>query len=662
MSLFSPQQILDFAAEHYRARRFAEAESLYRGVLAISPDNADILHMLGLVARETGRMATALDHMQRSIAAAPRVPEFHNNLGLLLADCDRLEESAAALETACRLAPNGSAWCFNLGNTRRRQRQWEAAIIAYQHALRIQPGHVKSWLNLGLTLAAARRFEEAVDTYRAALQQQPTDATLLVNFGTLLQNLGRFDEAQDVLQTVLATTPDDPIALNNLGLLHKDRGEAAEAVALLRQSLARKGNAEVHSNLLFALHLDPATQRETLEDEHLHWNALHAAPAREFQHPQANDRSPNRRLRVGYLSADFRDHVVGRTLLPIFAAHDPAEVECVCYSNSAELDETTEHFQACAGFWRDVEGWPDARLADQIRDDRIDILVDLSLHTAGNRLTVFARKPAPIQVSWLGYPEASGVETIDCWLADRFLCPPEAPTPAVGGQPFRLPEAWCCYPAPADSPDVGDLPSASNGHITFGSFNHLGKINPRVLDLWARILDAVPNSRLLLLGKQGSYRERFKTHLQNRGVAPERLEFLDYVRASPQASTGHFLQRYTRVDIALDPFPYNGMTTTGDALWMGVPVVALRGGSGLSRASFSLLSNIGLSELAASSEEDYLQLACSLARDPQRLTQLRATLRSRMQSSPLLDAPRLARHVEAAFRQMWRQWCADKNR
>lgn len=659
MSLFNPQQILDLAAEHHRGRRFAEAEFLYRQVLAVHPDNADILHVLGLIARETGRLSAALELIRHSIDMAPNVPEFHNNLGLLLADCDRLEESAAALETACRLAPHGSAWCFNLGNTRRRQRHWEAAITAYRDVLRVQPGHTKSWLNLGLTLAAAQRFAEAIATYRGALQQHPQDLALRVNFGALLQNLGLMDEALQAFETALALAPGDAFALNNLGLLYKDRGESGKAVALLRESLARNASAEVHSNLIFALHLDPATRPETLADEHRRWNARQAASAREFQQPPENDRSPGRRLRVGYVSADFRAHVVGRTLLPVFAAHDPAQVECVCYSTSTETDAVTAGFRARADLWREAADWPEARLADEIRADHIDILVDLSLHTAGNRLPTFARRPAPVQVSWLGYPETSGVEAIDYWLADPFLCPPEIAPPDTIGQPFRLPEAWCCYPAPDDSPEVSDPPFHHQGFITFGSFNHLGKVNRRVLDLWARILTAVPRSRLLFLGKPGSHRERLKAHLQERSVAPERVDFLDYETASPGTGAGHYLQRYARVDIALDTFPYNGMTTTGDALWMGVPVVALRGNNGLSRASFSLLANAGLPELAADSEDTYLQCAVALARDPRRLAELRATLRERLQASPLLDASRLARHVEAAFRQMWRQSCAE---
>lgn len=657
MSLFTPQQVLDLAAERYQSRHFMEAELLYRQVLLAHPENADVLHMLGLVARETGRLSEALALMQRSVAAAPGVPEFHNNLGLLLADCDRLEESAVALETACRLAPHGSTWCFNLGNTRRRQRQWDAAITAYREAIEIRPTHPQSWLNLGLSLVSAGQLDTAVQTYHAALQHHPRDLPLRVNLGTLLQGLGRLDEAFQEFEAALGLSPDDPTALNNLGLLYKDGGESGKAIAFLRQSLAKYAHAEVHSNLIYALHLDPATRPEMIADEQRRWNALHAAPVRGSRQALPHERSPERRLRVGYVSADFREHVVGRTLLPVFTAHDPAAVECVCYSTGAGTDAVTERFRARADLWRDAAGWPDARLADQILIDRIDILVDLSLHTAGNRLPTFARRPAPVQVSWLGYPESSGLETIDYWLADPFLCPPETPASEEMGYPYRLPEVWCCYPAPADSPAVGELPFTRHGHITFGSFNHSGKVNRRVLDLWARILAAVPRSRLLLLAKQGRHRERLKAHLQECGVAPERVEFLDFEPLASRAGAAHYLQRYHRVDIALDTFPYNGMTTTGDALWMGVPVVALRGRDGLSRASFSLLANIGLPELAAESEEEYVQCAITLAENPRRLTELRAALRDRMQKSPLLDGPHLARHVEAAFRQMWRRWC-----
>jgi predicted O-linked N-acetylglucosamine transferase (SPINDLY family) len=364
-------------------------------------------------------------------------------------------------------------------------------------------------------------------------------------------------------------------------------------------------------------------------------------------------------LRIGYVSLDLRNHVAGRTLLPVFEAHHPAQVECICYGGLVD-DSVAASFQSRAALWHNVREWTDDRLAAQIQDDRIDILVDLALHTAFNRLPAFARKPAPVQVSWLGYPGASGVETIDYFLTDRFLNPPEECSAAADNRPFHLPDAWCCYPAPKNSPEVGALPCHNEGRITFASFNNFAKINERVLALWARILAAVPHSRLLLLARSGPHQDRTRTFLHAQGISPNRVEFIGYETAIPSHNPAKYLQRYAQVDIALDPFPYNGMTTSGDALWMGVPVVALRGKSSLGRASFSLLANVGLQEFAAATEDDYLQIATTLANDPLRLADLRTTLRPRMQSSPLLDYHRFAQNLESAYRQMWRRHCAPK--
>jgi protein O-GlcNAc transferase len=654
----TPYQALEFATQQHRARRFAEAETVYRQLLTHDPNNAEVLHLLGVLASDTGRFPEALDWMQRSIAVQPRVGRYYRNLGLLLAAQGRLDESATALETARQLEPGTADFHYDLGNTRWRQRQWEAAIEAFHTALQLQPRHFKAWLNLSATLSACQRHEEALTTARAALVQCPNEPALLFGLGNILKEMGRLDEALAAYQSALSLAPGDPFVLNNLANLHKDRGEITEALAALRQSLAALPVAEAHSNLIFTSRFDPTIPPETIQEQEQKWNTLYAVPLRSQRPQHSNNRSPDRRLRIGYVSADLRNHAVGRTLLPIFEAHDRAVVECVCYAGPP-TDPVAARFQARADLWRNMDAWPDAQLAAQIQTDGIDILVDLSLHTAFHRLSTFARKPAPVQVSWLGYPGSSGVESIDYYLTDRFLHPATDEAAKPPGRPIYLPDAWCCYPAPEDSPEVGALPAAQAGRVTFVSFNNFAKINGRVLALWARILHAVPDSRLLLLARTGGHQERARTALQACDISPQRLEFLEYQPAAPERSAAAYLHRYAQADIALDPFPYNGMTTSGDALWMGVPVVALRGATALSRASFSILSNLGLPELAASREDEYVQIATSLAGDTARLAQVRATLRTRMQASPLLDPVRFARNLEAAYREMWRQWCGS---
>ena len=302
--------------------------------------------------------------------------------------------------------------------------------------------------------------------------------------------------------------------------------------------------------------------------------------------------------------------------------------------------------------WREVRSFSEARLAECIREDQIDILVDLAMHTEGHLLEVFARKPAPVQVSWLAYPGSTGMEAIDYRFTDASMDPVTGNDDRLGGQPVRLPDCWCCYAPLHPFPPVSPLPAAQSGTVTFGSLNQFGKLHEGILGYWARLLAMVPASRLLMLCPQGSARERTLAVFAKHGMASERLEF---VALSPWE---HYVRLFERIDLALDSFPCNGMTTTCHTLWAGVPVVTLAGRRAVSRAGRSLLQTVGLPELVASSEEQYISIAAQLAQDLPRLRGLRASLRSRMLASPLMDAPRFARNIEAAYRTMWRRWCA----
>jgi predicted O-linked N-acetylglucosamine transferase (SPINDLY family) len=658
MSFLLPQQAFDLAHAHLRAGRWQEAQTLLARLAEIYPDEPEFLHLQGLALYHGGALPAALDLFQRAIAAQPHAAHYYNNLGTLLNDLHRPQEAAVACENALRLDARCVEAHYNLGNARLQQRQWAAAISAFRTTLQLQPGHPKAILNLGLALSANDEVEAAIAHYRAALSLQPGNIAWLSNLGSFLLNQARLDEAAEIFQTILSLDPGNIVAWNNLGNILKDQGRSGDALAAYRRALTlNPQSAEIHSNILLSLYLHPASTAETIAQEQRLWQQQHGEPLRRHFRPHLNDRSPERRLRVGYVSPDFRSHPVGHTLLPIFAAHDRAHFAWFCYS-TAPPDAVTERFRAQATHWRDVEEMTEETLAARIREDGIDILVDLALHTSHHRLLAFARKPAPVQVSWLGYPGTTGLEAIDYRLTDRFLDPPDSQGELSYEKPILLPDCWCAFQAPAHSPEVGELPAARTGHITFGSFNNFSKINDRVLDLWARLLVAVPDSRLLLLAKVGSHQQRTRSFLQERGIAAHRLEFLGYRPTSKESRQADFLRRYHQIDIALDPFPYNGMTTTCEALWMGVPVITLVGATSMARASFSLLSNAGLSEFATDSEENYLRIAIELAHDQSRLAEWRKTLRSRMLSSPLTDVPRFARNIENAYREMWHHWCA----
>jgi protein O-GlcNAc transferase len=352
---------------------------------------------------------------------------------------------------------------------------------------------------------------------------------------------------------------------------------------------------------------------------------------------------------------------VGRLLLPLFERHDRERFEIVCYSGSATPDWLTERLRALAspetgGGWRNTLGVSDVRLAEMVREDKVDILVDLALHTTCNRLPLFAREPAPVQLSWLAYPGGAGVRGIGYRLTDAHMEPPGKESPWSFEEPVRLPDCWCCYDPLGDTPEINQLPALSAQGVTFGSLNNFAKVHEGVLALWAQVLGTLKDSRLLMFCPDGQPRERVWAFFGARGIAPERVELVGH------SSRWDYLRLYQRIDIGLDPFPCNGMTTTCDALWMGTPVLTLAGAMPVSRAGLSLLSNLGLGVLAASSEADYLRMALELAVDLPRLADLRATLRPRMQASPLMDASRFARNVETAYQSLWDRWRTGQNR
>jgi predicted O-linked N-acetylglucosamine transferase (SPINDLY family) len=357
-------------------------------------------------------------------------------------------------------------------------------------------------------------------------------------------------------------------------------------------------------------------------------------------------------LRIGYVSADFRHHPVGRFLLPLFQNHDHRNFEIVCYADVARPDSLTEQLRQQADSWHDVRGFSDERLAVQIRQDRVDILIDLGAHMSRNRLLAFARKPAPVQVTYLAYCSTTGMKAIDYRLSDSQLDPDKDCDAHYSERTIRLPRTYWCYQPPADAPEVADAsPMDGSGCVTFGCFNNFAKVSPPTIAAWARIMRAVANSRLIIHAHEGSHRQPVRDLLAANGVEPSRVGFQGLV------PTREYLAQYSTIDIALDPFPYNGGTTTCDALWMGVPVVTLAGNTAVARAGKTLLLNVGLAELVAGSRDEYVDIAAKLAADAKRLRALRTTMRDRMSHSPLMDSAQFAAGVENAYRTIWRRWC-----
>jgi protein O-GlcNAc transferase len=630
-----------------------EAIASCRCALQIKPDFAEAHNNLGNALKDQGQIDEAVAAYRRALQLRPDYPEVHNNLGNALTESGRLDEAIASYRRALQVKPDFPAVNNNLGNALRDRGQIDEAIASYRRALQIEPGHSDTHNNLGAALAERGRLDEAIASYRHALQIRPDFAEAHNNLGLALSDRGQLDEAIASYRCALQIKSDYPDAHNGLGDALKSRGELDEAIAAFRRAMRLKpDDTRFQSNLIYALHFHPGKDDITIAEEQRSWNRRFGEPAKQFILPHANDRNLDRRLRIGYVSPDYRDHVVGRSLLPLFERHDRDQVEVLCYSGVVWPDWMTERFRGLAGEWRSTVGVSDARLAEIIREDGVDILVDLAQQMAGNRLPVFARKPAPVQVSFAGYPESTGLEAIEYRISDRYLEAGVAKGRSETKEQLCLIDSFWCYDPCGMEVKVNTLPALETKTLTFGSLGNFGKVNEPVLKLWAQVLGIVKNSLLLIWSPMGSHRQRTTDALEKEGVKGDRVRFVEF---RPRRE---YLEAYHEVDIVLDTFPYNGHTTSLDALWMGVPVVSLAGETPVSRAGLSQLSNLGLPELVAHSEGDYVRIAVELAGDIPRLAKLRSTLRGRMENSVLMDAPRFTRQVEQAYRSMWKRWCA----
>ncbi len=678
--------LLELAIHHHQSGRHAEAESLYRQALALAPDNFDALHLLGTLASQAGRPDVAIDLIRRATRARPASAEArtslgralvasgyfeaaidafrrslelnpdratgHDDLADALAKAGRLEEAVAAHRAAIQMAPTTAHFHYNLGNALKASGRLEEAISAYREALRLEPALPQAHNNLGIALQESGQFSEALRCYSEATRLEPRSFMAWNNLGDALEAAGRIDEAIAACREALEWNPECGNAHNNLANCHREQGRTALALEGYRRAVSFDPSAaDWHSNLVYTACFDANYEARDLLAESVEWSAQHAEPVRRSNATHANQPSPARRLRIGYVSPDFRAHVVGANLLPILQEHDRNQVETFCYSNVHQADAVTARIQAICDHWRNIKGVHDERAAELIRADRIDILVDLSLHMAHNRLLLFARKPAPVQVTYLGYCGTTGLQEIHYRLSDPYLDPTETDLACYSEETIRLSCSYWCYQPLGPAPEITPLPASTGAGVTFGCLNNLAKVSPRALELWMDILEAVPQSRLLLHAPDGSCREEICEGFVSHGLSPDRVQF---VGRQPWKAYVHGVGR---MDVALDPFPYAGGITTLDALWMGVPVVTLSGRTSVGRSGCSILSNLGLPELIAQTPEQYFEIALSLANDLPRLGKLRSTLRERMERSPLRDARGLARDIEGAYRAMWRRWC-----
>ena len=636
--------------------RLQEAEAVYHEILKIDPKSYMAHNNLGLMALDNGQLEIGEILFKKAAAINPKNPDALNNIGNLYRAQRRYDQAVAVLEQAARLSPNVGGAHVNLGLTYEAVGKFDQAIASYQRALQLSPNMSEAWSNLGNTFHHLGRVEEAVTAYEQALIHRPDYPEALNNLGNAYRTLGKLDQATLCFERALGVKPDYLDAYLNLGNTHTDLGRHDAATQCYGRILELKpDHVDAISNMLFSLNYSDHITPETLAGRHLELGRRleSLAPAPSADH--GNSRDPGRRLRVGYVSADFRKHAVTYFFESLMRAHNRNVVEIFLYSQAAVLDETSLRLQAMADHWLPTLGMGDDDLAARIRADGIDILVDLSGHSAHNRLPVFARKPAPVQATWVGYANTTGMKSIDYRLVDEVTDPTRVADALATETLVRLPGGFLCYQPPVEAPEPVPPPCLENGFITFGSFNNFAKLSASTLDAWGRLLARVPNSRLLIKSRffaEDGPRALFLRRLADRGMTSERVILLEGI-----LDTTLHLGTYGRVDIALDPFPYNGTTTTCEALWMGVPTVALAGDRHLARVSASLLHRVGLDELVAPDVDAYVDIAAVLAADPARMTALRAGLRPRMAASSLCDTTGFARSFEAAYREMWSRWC-----
>ena len=631
----------------------------FRDAIALRPDLPEAHHNLGKALKELGKLDEAIASFGEAIRLRADHAGAWQNLADALQESGRAAEAIKAYEKALIAKPQNPQLLNNLGNASRTLRDFERAVSSYRRAIAIKPDSPETLNNLAVTLADLGAVDEAIAACRRSLELHPQFPAAWFNLANILRKAERLDEAVDAYREAIKLQPDYAGAHANLGSALRERGEIEPALQCFERAMSLTGEAWPASSLVFSLWFDPAWNPSRIREAHDRWNDRYARPLAPHDPTFPHDRSPDRtsassvepRLRIGYVSPDFRRHSQSQFTIPLLSHHDHSQFEIFCYSNVAVPDELTKQITGYADQWRDVAALTDEQLAQAIRHDRIDILIDLTMHMDRNRLLAFARKPAPVQLTWLAYPGTTGLTAIHYRLSDPHLDPPGTDA-FYAEKTLRLPDTFWCYDPLTDEPAVNNLPAHDTGHITFGCLNNFAKVTDTTIDLWAKALTRVAGSRLVLLAPEGVARKRVIDLFAARGIDPSRIEF---VGRQPRAA---YLATYNRIDLCLDTFPYNGHTTTLDSLWMGVPPITFPGTTAVSRGGLSLLSNLQLGEFVAKDASDYADTAARICQDPGALAALRSSLRDRMRASPLMDAPRFARNIEAAFRQIWAQWCS----
>jgi predicted O-linked N-acetylglucosamine transferase (SPINDLY family) len=635
------------------AGRLAEAEQHYRNATQLRPQFVPAMQNLGNILNDRGKLAEAEQVLRAALLIAPRDAGTFNVLGVTLHRLGRFEEAERSYRQALAIDPRLVGALSNLGSLLAERGQLAEGEKTIRSALALKPDFADAHNNLGNVLRDTRRLEEAVASHRRALELRPRYASAHNNLGNDLRDLGKPNEALEQYRAAVAIDAESAEYHSNLGNVLMEVGRPRDALASYARALELKPRLDAtHSNLIFTLDLMEGSDLEQQQRARRNWHELHAAKFAAQIPPHHNRPDPGRKLRLGYVSADFRHHSAYHAFAPLIVLHDRAGFEVYCYSGVKREDDATERLKKAAGAWRSTLGMSDDALAEQIRADGIDILVDLSGHSAGNRLLVFARKPAPVQITAWGHATGTGLAAMDYFFSDRIAVPEEV-RGLFAEQVIDLPCALC-YEPPEYLPEIAPLPALEGKPVTYGCVNRLEKITDQVISLWGRIMNGAPAARLLVKDKNfddAHVRERFLARLRAAGISAERV-----VLAGPSPHAQH-LKIFAQIDVGLDPFPQGGGISTAEALWMGVPVVALMGRTPPSRYTPSILGQVGLSDWVATSEAEYVKIALDRGRELPSVAKIRAELRDRLRASPFGDLRAYTRAVEQTYRNLWRRWC-----
>jgi predicted O-linked N-acetylglucosamine transferase (SPINDLY family) len=639
---------------YFERRLFNDAADCCRAVLKIRPDFVIAWSNLAHILNEQKRFSEALDCADKALSLQPDFPDATAARGNSLRELGRIDESITCFNQVLTLQPNAPKILNNLSISLTARKRFDEALVALDKAIALQPNWPTPWVNRATTLRDAGRPHEAALAAQRAIDIDPNLPEAHINLAGSLLILERIDDALSPARRAVELNSRSPEALATLAWALKDAGDIPASIAALDRALELDPTNPTHrSNKIYTLEFDPRADAKSLLAEQRKWNEIHRVSPSSSTAPLSRAERP---LRIAYVSPYFHGHAESFFVLPLLESHDHKNFEIHCYSDSIRTDEITERLKRAANVWHITSALTHNQLAEKIRADRIDILIDLAMHMSHNRLLTLVQKPAPIQIAWLAYPGGTGLDAIDYRITDPHLDLPQSANAhgAVGNsitqdqnyheQSIHLPTTWICYNPLTDIPTA---PMSDSGPTRFGCLNNPCKLSDPTLRLWARLLSAIPDSTLAIQSLCQEQRDKIAAIFHSNGISAARLHFVS------RLNRDQYLRLYDQIDIALDPLPYNGITTTCDALWMGVPVITLPGRTAAGRAGQSILANVGLNELIAPGEDQFIEIARELANDRPRLKELRSTLRDRLRASPLMDFPQFARDMESALRQIW---------